>query len=47
MYTEALQRYQGGIYSEYNLWPSPTAEVAVVGWGTTEGGTEYWIVRNF
>ena len=33
-YTERLQRYQGGIYSEYTLWAAPTDEVEVVGWGT-------------
>ena len=43
--TDAFDEYNGGIYSEYILWPSINHEIAVVGWGV-ENGVEYWIGRN-
>jgi len=38
--------YHGGIYKQYNLWPSINHEIAVVGYGATDSGEEYWIGRN-
>ena len=44
--TPKFAAYQGGIYSESTLSTVPNHEVAVVGWGTTADGQEYWIGRN-
>jgi len=38
--------YKGGIYREVIENPSLNHEISVVGWGTTEDGVEYWVVRN-
>ena len=38
--------YKGGIYKEYIAHPSLNHEISVVGWGTTDAGEEYWVVRN-
>jgi cathepsin X len=34
------------VYSEWVPWISLNHEVAVVGWGVAEDGSEYWIGRN-
>jgi len=41
-----LFEYTGGIYSEDYPRKLPNHYVSVVGWGISELGTEYWIVRN-
>jgi len=44
--TANFELYQGGIYSEYDPDPAINHIIAVVGWGVSENGTEYWIGRN-
>jgi len=38
--------YTGGIYSESKWFPMINHEIAVVGWGVSDAGEEYWIGRN-
>jgi len=41
-----IDTYTGGIYEEKLPLQIINHFVSVVGWGTSELGTEYWIVRN-
>lgn len=43
--TPELEAYTGGIFSQVKLLPRINHEVAIVGWGISNG-TEFWIVRN-
>eukprot|EP00640_Fibrocapsa_japonica_P000591 CAMPEP_0113935782 /NCGR_PEP_ID=MMETSP1339-20121228/2857_1 /TAXON_ID=94617 /ORGANISM="Fibrocapsa japonica" /LENGTH=625 /DNA_ID=CAMNT_0000938045 /DNA_START=148 /DNA_END=2025 /DNA_ORIENTATION=- /assembly_acc=CAM_ASM_000762 len=43
---EFENNYDGGIYSEWSLFPMINHEISVVGWSVAEDGTEYWIGRN-
>jgi len=43
--TEGLEKYKGGIFSEYHVFPMSNHVISVIGWGV-ENNTEYWIVRN-
>ena len=46
MVTKEFEEYTGGIYSQWTLFPQINHEVSIVGWGVSETGEEYWIVRN-
>jgi cathepsin X len=44
--TKKFEAYTGGIFEEWLLFPQINHEIAVVGWGKTDDGEEYWIGRN-
>lgn len=44
--TPEFDNYTGGIYSQYLAYPVINHEIAVVGWGVSDEGVEYWIGRN-
>jgi cathepsin X len=44
--TPGLEVYTGGIYKEYNKYPSINHIISVVGWGTAPDNSQYWVVRN-
>jgi cathepsin X len=44
--TDKFEAYTDGIYEEWIMWPAINHEIAVVGWGQAEDGTEFWWGRN-
>merc|ERR1719453_2151611 len=44
--TDKFEAYTGGVYKEHHIFPMINHEIAVVGWGVTDEGEEYWIGRN-
>ena len=44
--TPRFENYTTGVYEEWLSYYSINHEIAVVGWGVTEDGVEYWIGRN-
>jgi len=46
MVTDAFLNYTGGVYSEVQEQISINHEIAIVGFGVSDNGTEYWIGRN-
>ena len=44
--TDKFEAYTGGVYKEFHMFPMINHEIAVVGWGVEDDGTEYWIGRN-
>lgn len=44
--TKKFEAYTSGIFSEFILFPEINHEIAVVGWGVSDSGEEYWIGRN-
>lgn len=46
MATSGLEKYSGGVFSEFHPLSLPNHIVSVAGWGVTEDGIEYWVVRN-
>mmetsp|Transcript_9202 Transcript_9202/g.9162 ORF Transcript_9202/g.9162 Transcript_9202/m.9162 type:complete len:622 (+) Transcript_9202:3-1868(+) len=44
--TPRFENYTSGVYEEFIPWISINHEIAVVGWGVADDGTEYWIGRN-
>lgn len=46
MATDNLEKYSGGIFSQFHVLSLPNHIVSVAGWGVAEDGTEYWVVRN-
>jgi len=44
--TDEFDAYTGGIFEQFKMWPAINHEVALVGWGVSDDGVEYWIGRN-
>jgi cathepsin X len=44
--TAKFEAYAGGIFSQQRLISIPNHIIAVVGYGVTDNGTEFWIARN-
>ena len=44
--TDKFEAYTTGVYKEHHSFPEINHEIAVVGWGVTDSGEEYWIGRN-
>lgn len=44
--TQAFEDYDGGVFHDDGSEPIGGHELALVGWGVTEEGTNYWIGRN-
>lgn len=46
MATTGLEAYSGGVFAEFHPLSLANHIVSVAGWGVTEDGTEYWVMRN-
>lgn len=44
--TEKLEEYHGGIFEQEKYLAMENHIISVVGWGVSDKGEEYWIVRN-
>ena len=44
--TEAFEAYSGGVFRDDTGAKSLDHSISVLGWGTDENGTDYWIGRN-
>merc|ERR1712013_523589 len=44
--TAELEAYEGGVFSQTKEAPIINHEVSVIGWGVTDDGEEFWVVRN-
>ena len=44
--TSELEAYTGGIFTQNKLFSLINHEVSIVGWGVSNDGIEYWVVRN-
>jgi len=44
--TDEFEAYTGGVYKQAIDYPEINHEIAVVGWGVTDDGEEYWVGRN-
>merc|ERR1719402_14105 len=42
----AFQNYAGGIFAGCETDKAPNHAVAVVGYGTTDGGEDFWLIKN-
>jgi len=41
-----VDNYTGGIVNEPTASQSTNHVISVVGWGTSDDGSQYWIIRN-
>ena len=44
--TDTFDAYTGGVYKEELEYPELNHAIAVIGFGVTDDGEEYWIGRN-
>eukprot|EP01089_Gocevia_fonbrunei_P019330 TRINITY_DN6816_c0_g1_i1.p1 TRINITY_DN6816_c0_g1~~TRINITY_DN6816_c0_g1_i1.p1 ORF type:complete len:231 (+),score=49.88 TRINITY_DN6816_c0_g1_i1:160-852(+) len=45
-HSASFENYHGGIITDRTKYPGITHDISIVGWGQTEAGLPYWIVRN-
>jgi len=45
-HSEGFLNYKGGIINDTTVYPYTTHDISITGWGTSESGVDYWIVRN-
>eukprot|EP01084_Bolivina_argentea_P292674 503218_1 len=45
-HADSFENYQGGVLTDNATYPGTTHDIALIGWGQTGQGLEYWVGRN-